>query len=55
MEILANDTAETLGERVNKMEHRWQPKITNMVINGEIGWDGKNGESLHVPDNYKLL
>ena len=55
VEILPNDTAETLGLRVNNAEHEWQPKITNMVVNGEISWDGENPKSLHVPDGYKFL
>ncbi|TSC73670.1 MAG: phosphoribosylglycinamide formyltransferase 1 [Parcubacteria group bacterium Gr01-1014_44] len=55
VEILADDTTETLGLRVNKVEHQWQPKITSMVVNGEISWDGKNRESLRAPDNYKFL
>lgn len=46
VEILPNDTAKTLGKRVNKAEHKWQPIITNKVIHGEIGWDGKNRDSL---------
>ena len=55
VDILANDTAETLGARVNKAEHKWQPKITNMVVNSDISWDGQDERSLHVPDEYKFL
>ena len=55
VQILPDDTAETLGARVNEAEHKWQPKITNMVVNGEICWDGKNRESLKVPYDYKFL
>ncbi len=39
--ILKGDTVETLGKRVNDIEHQWQPHITDMVINGKIVWDGK--------------
>lgn len=46
VEILPTDTAETLGKRVNALEHIWQAKITDKVIRGEIGWDGKNPDSL---------
>jgi phosphoribosylglycinamide formyltransferase 1 len=53
--ILKGDTAETLGKRVNKAEHEWQPKITNMVVNGEIFWDGKNLDSLIMPKDYRFL
>jgi len=46
VEILPTDTAETLGKRVNAMEHKWQAQITDKVIHGEIGWDGKDRASL---------
>lgn len=49
------DTSETLGERVNKIEHAWQSWITDLVIHGCISWDGKNPGSLKVPDGYKFL
>ena len=49
------DTAETLAERVHKAEHEWQPKITNMVVNEEISWDGKNRETLKLPAGYKTI
>ena len=55
VEILQSDTAETLGKRVLEVEHKWQPKITNMVVNGEISWDGKDPKSLKVPEGYKFL
>lgn len=55
VEILMDDTAETLGARVLKAEHEWQPKITNMIVAGEISWDGQNRQSLKVPTNYKFL
>jgi phosphoribosylglycinamide formyltransferase-1 len=46
VEILPTDTAETLGARVNAQEHIWQWKITDMIVNGEIYWDGKNPDSV---------
>ena len=55
VQILPGDTAETLGVRVNAAEHEWQPKITNMIVTGEISWDGKNRSSLKVPENYKFI
>ncbi len=48
--IRTNDTSCTLAGRVNKIEHGWQSYITNLVVHGEIRWDGKNPESLVVPD-----
>lgn len=52
--VLPGDTAETLGKRVNMTEHEWQPKITNMVVHGEISWDGENPASLSVPAGYQI-
>ncbi|MCX6702207.1 MAG: formyltransferase family protein [Candidatus Zambryskibacteria bacterium] len=46
VEILPNDTAETLALRVNQAEHKYQPIITNYVVHGIIFWDGVNPESL---------
>lgn len=48
-------TAEEIGLAVNAAEHEWQPKLTNMVIHGEISWDGKDQKSLHVPEKYQFL
>jgi len=39
-------TPEQIQKAVNKAEHEWQPKITNMVVHGKIRWDGKNSKSL---------
>ncbi|MGD0576584.1 MAG: formyltransferase family protein [Candidatus Staskawiczbacteria bacterium] len=50
--ILAADTAEELGRRVNDIEHKWQPWATNLVVSGRIFWDGK---SLRVPPGYSFL
>lgn len=44
--IEEDDTPETLGERVNAIEHQWQPRITNLVVSGKISWDGKDKDSL---------
>jgi folate-dependent phosphoribosylglycinamide formyltransferase PurN len=49
------DSAETLAERVNAAEHEWQPKITDLVVNGEISWDGKNRSTLKLPNNYTTI
>lgn len=47
-------TADEIAAAVNAAEHKWQPKITNMVVHGEIQWDGKNPKSLVVPDNLSV-
>ncbi|MBU6389739.1 hypothetical protein KGQ71_04480 [Patescibacteria group bacterium] len=44
--IRPDDTAETLAERVNKIEHGWQSYVTNLVIHGKIHWDGRDPRSL---------
>jgi phosphoribosylglycinamide formyltransferase-1 len=46
VEILPDDTADTLAARVLEAEHKWQPIITNKVLCGEISWDGKDPKSL---------
>jgi phosphoribosylglycinamide formyltransferase 1 len=48
-------TAVEIAKEVNKAEHEWQPKITNLVVHGEIKWDGKNPGSLIVPAGYKYF
>jgi phosphoribosylglycinamide formyltransferase 1 len=48
-------SADEIGMLVNKAEHVWQPKITNMVVHGEISWDGKDSTSLSVPEGYRYL
>ncbi len=53
IEILPDDTPESLAKRVNEAEHHWQPIITDMVVNGEIQWDGKpvDGPLLKLESN----
>ena len=55
IDILPDDTPETLGKRVNEAEHYHQPRITNLVVNGQISWDGKDPKTLKVPLDYKFL
>ncbi|MDD5032851.1 MAG: formyltransferase family protein [Candidatus Pacebacteria bacterium] len=50
-----SDTAETLAAKTNKIEHAWQSFITDLILRGEISWDGKNPETLKVPDWYDFL
>lgn len=44
-------SADDIAAAVNKAEHEWQPKITNMVVHGQIWWDGKDPNSLFIPQN----
>ncbi len=50
--ILPEDTADTLAARVNKVEHEFQPIITNMVVNEFISWDGIEGHEPKFPSGY---
>lgn len=50
--IARNDTPETLAEKVKEAEHIFQPTVTEMVVNGEIRWDGKNPKSLVTPHSF---
>src|SRR3989344_6201864 len=42
-------SADEIAKAVNAVEHEWQPKITNMVVHGQIRWDGKDPSSLTLP------
>lgn len=46
--IYKNDTTETLAKRVNKAEHEFQPMATEMVVNGQITWDGIHPETVQI-------
>lgn len=50
--IFMRDDAESLGRRVNAMEHLHQARITNFVVQGQIHWDGVRHDSLRVPTTY---
>lgn len=54
IKISEEDSPETLSNRVNEQEHLYQPKITSMVVNGLIRWDGVNPNSLEVPTGYSI-
>ncbi|OGG49205.1 hypothetical protein A3C18_02180 [Candidatus Kaiserbacteria bacterium RIFCSPHIGHO2_02_FULL_54_11b] len=50
--LLAGMSPEEIAKAVNVAEHQWQPKITNMVVHGKIRWDGKDSNSLVVPETF---
>ena len=54
VKINDDDTPDTIGTRVNQQEHIYQPRITSMVVNGLIKWDGVNPDSLEVPSGYSI-
>lgn len=52
--IRDDDTADSLAERVNRYEHRFQPVITNLVVSGGISWNGTDSGSLTLPPGYRI-
>ncbi len=46
VEILPDDTPDTIAQRVNQTEHSWQARITDLVVTGVIKWDGVNTASI---------
>lgn len=54
VKIENSDNSETLAKKVNLIEHKYQPIITDMVVNGQIYWDGEDKNSLVYPDDYKI-
>jgi phosphoribosylglycinamide formyltransferase-1 len=55
VKIWTNDSPDTLGARVNEFELCWQPIITNLVVQREIRWDGRDPDSLRFPIGYRIL
>jgi phosphoribosylglycinamide formyltransferase-1 len=51
--IEPDDTPETLAKRVNAVEHQFQALVTDMVVRGDISWNGVHPDSLVVPDGYE--
>jgi phosphoribosylglycinamide formyltransferase-1 len=51
VKIEDEDTPDSLAEKVNKWEHHYQPRVTNMIVNGLIRWDGKDPRSLVLPED----
>ncbi len=54
VQIRNDDTPDTLAFRVNQIEHGWQAWITNLVVQGQISWDGQHPKSLIVPSWYSF-
>lgn len=48
-------SAEEIAAAVNRVEHELQPRITNLVVHGEIAWDGEDPKTLRVPADYPYL
>lgn len=50
IKINKRDNIKTLEQKLKKAEHQWQSRITDLIVNQEISWDGKK---IKVPDWYK--
>ncbi len=44
--LLPGDDAAAIGKKVNEAEHAWQPKITDLVLRGDIAWDGSDPKTI---------
>lgn len=53
--IRPDDTAESLGARVNEVEHGWQSFITSLVLNGEIWYNALSGRVIVKPNVHRAL
>lgn len=42
-------SADEIASLVNKAEHEWQPRVTNLVVHENISWDGKDPKTLVTP------
>lgn len=54
VKIEENDTPDSLAHRVNECEHYYQPRVTNLVVNGLISWDGVSPDSLICPHDHDI-
>jgi len=54
VKIEENDTPDSLQHRVNACEHYYQSRMTNLVVNGLISWDGVNPDSLICPRDHEI-
>jgi folate-dependent phosphoribosylglycinamide formyltransferase PurN len=54
IDISPEDSVDCIARKANSAEHFWQPRITNLVIRGDIAWDGENPESLVLPRKYNF-
>ncbi len=49
-----HERAEHLQDRVKGIERYFYPRILNLVVNGQIHWNGRDPESLVLPVGYKI-
>jgi len=53
--IRPDDTPETLGARVNEVEHAWQAYITGLVLDEKIWYNALNGNVVVQPETFRVL
>ncbi|XOU94279.1 MAG: formyltransferase family protein [Candidatus Kerfeldbacteria bacterium] len=53
IEIKGDDTPDTLGARINAMEHKFQPYVTDLIVRKKIILDKNN--NVIIPPSYKYL
>lgn len=51
--IEPEDTPETLAARVNRVEHEWQPRVLNLVVQGQVRL--KDREVLYATEELRRL
>lgn len=44
--ITRDMSPEDIALKVNTAEHEWQPQVTELVVRGDISWDGVNKDTL---------
>ena len=52
--IRDDDTVDTLAARVHALEHRRQPEITHLIVQGRSAWGGRPEDPLVVPPGYMI-
>lgn len=52
IKVRRSDTPESLGARVNEVEHAFQAFVTNLVITGAISWNGNVHSDVIFPQWY---
>lgn len=53
--IRPDDTPESLGARVNEVEHAWQAYVTGLVLDGKIWYNTLNGNVVVEPHISRTL
>jgi phosphoribosylglycinamide formyltransferase 1 len=48
----SNETEESLAAKVRYFEKIFQPVVLQRLLNGSISWDGSDGDSLRLPDEW---